>query len=240
MGGELNPHGNYVIVRQSDAHAWAEVWLKDSGWVRVDPTNAIAPERISSGVGAYLQSRDANSPAQGERSPGMVGLRDLLRDARLAWENLNYQWDLRVLNFDEETQRSFFALVGLGNLRWPAIFTWMGLTVALALSVIALWLRRPDRRRGDEVQRAYRRFCRSLARAGLRKGSAEGPLDIGRRAAAEFPEAADAIQELTRRYVEQRYGHSPGSSREFVNAVRRLPRLRRRADRARTTESSSV
>src|SRR5690606_25782031 len=54
QGGTLNPVGGYVIVRQRDAHAWAEVWLGEKGWVRVDPTAAVAPNRILGGIETAL------------------------------------------------------------------------------------------------------------------------------------------------------------------------------------------
>src|SRR5690606_8640312 len=122
----FNTMGRYVIVRQSDAHAWCEVWLKDSGWRRVDPTDMIAPERISAGLASYLESRATQSdPDAAQRSLTAAGWRELQRefqrDLRLIWDGLNYQWDLRVLNFDEETQRSFLYSLGLGTVAWPEI-----------------------------------------------------------------------------------------------------------------------
>ncbi|RTK99023.1 MAG: transglutaminase domain-containing protein, partial [Neisseriaceae bacterium] len=59
MGGELNPVGGYLIVRQSDAHAWAEVWLGNAGWQRVDPTAAVAPARVQQDLASALPISDS-------------------------------------------------------------------------------------------------------------------------------------------------------------------------------------
>src|ERR1039457_5975328 len=58
QGGDINPVDGYMIVRQSDAHAWAEVWLKGRGWVRFDPTAAASPVRVESGIAAAVPATD--------------------------------------------------------------------------------------------------------------------------------------------------------------------------------------
>ena len=224
QGGEFNTHGKYVVVRQSDAHAWAEVWIQGDGWLRVDPTNVIAPERISSGSDSFFQGRVDSLSGIAQRSTSVLGLRDLLREMRLIWDNLNYQWDLRVLNFDEETQRSVFAIFRLQNSEWPALLTWITLGIAFSLSMVALWLRRP-RIVPRGVEFTYTRFCRLLSRAGLPRHPWEGPGDLGRRAAAEFPEAGAAIHRITDAYTVIRYGREPGSEADLKSAIRALPKL---------------
>jgi len=228
-GGEFNALGRYVIVRQSDAHAWCEVWIKDSGWQRIDPTDMIAPERISSGLASYLESRaaqaDPNAPQRSITAAGWLELqREMQRDARLLWDSINYQWDLRVLNFDEETQRSFLFSLGLGNVSWPEIVIWVGVVIALLLAVLALWMRR-SRRGGDEVGHAYARFCQALERGGLRREQWEGPQHFGERAATRFAAQAEVIRQITSLYIQLRYGLTAPAPDSLVRAVRQLPRL---------------
>jgi transglutaminase-like putative cysteine protease len=229
-GGEFNALGKYVIVRQSDAHAWCEVWFKDGGWQRVDPTDMIAPERISAGLASYLATRAAqDNPNAPERSLTATGWnelqREIQRDFRLLWDSINYQWDLRVLNFDEETQRNFLFSLGLGTASWPEILIWVIVAIVLLLAVLAMGLRFVGRAGGDKVGRAYARFCNALDRAGLRREPWEGPQHFGERAATRFTSQAEVIQQVTTLYIQLRYGTPAGEPGALVQAVRRLPRF---------------
>ncbi len=225
-GGEFNALGKYVIVRQADAHAWCEVWIKDSGWLRVDPTDMIAPDRLASGLASYLETHGAETdPAASQRSTAAAGWRELQRDLRLAWDSINYQWDLRVLNFDEDNQRTFLLALGFGSIRWPEILTWVVVLIATCLGVIGLWLRRPGPESGDEVGRWYGRFCRILEGGGLKRETWEGPQHFGERAAAHFAAQAVAIREITALYIQLRYGPAAPAPRAFIRAVRSMPRL---------------
>jgi len=117
FGGEFNDVGNHFIVRQSDAHCWCEVWLAGQGWMRVDPTAVIAPERVSAGLQSLIQSRTTqNADAQSATDAQQQGWRHPWRRARLMWDNINFQWDLRVLNYDEEDQGRVLAWFRLGKL----------------------------------------------------------------------------------------------------------------------------
>ncbi len=219
-GGELNPTlGNpYFSIYQRDAHAWVEVWIKDRGWERVDPTAAIAPERISSGLASYLESRAGADLTGGGGSTAMLGWREVMRDVRLAWDSLNYQWDLRVLNFNEDEQQEFLALFGLRG-EWSEILLWQAIGVMLVLGALWLWLRRPGRAPLDEAGRSWAQFCRALAAAGLRRDPAEGPLHFGQRAAATLPEHGEAVLRVADLYARLRYSPAPPSVVELHEAV---------------------
>ena len=165
--------------------------MRDVGWKRVDPTDVIAPERINSGLESYLQSRAAAERFGGaETSTMVVGLRDLLREFRLAWDSLSYQWDLRVLNFDEENQRSFFVLIGLSHLDRPVLITGSVLGSAALLAFLGLWLFRRPRAHRDVIARYYDRFCRTLAAAACRANRLKGH--------SRFPSARRSISRSTR------------------------------------------
>lgn len=224
-GGEYNRLGNYVIVHQSDAHAWTEVWIKDTGWLRVDPTDVIAPDRISSGFSSYLESQADNALNAGGSSTAALGLREIMREFRLVWDSINYQWDLRVLNFNEDEQRTFFAQLGFSNEQWPAILTWTGVLILVALALVALWLRRGGRVPLDEAGRAWKTFGAILQKAGVQKEPWEGPLRFGQRAAEEVSEHRAAILEVATLYAEIRYSPRPPSVKKLTEAVRRLPRF---------------
>lgn len=226
-GGELNNRiGKYVIVRQSDAHAWAEVWLQGSGWVRVDPTEVIAPDRISSGLASFLQTRGGGAElADANSSDTAIGWRELMRELRLGWDSINYQWDLRVLNFDEEEQHAFLTQLGVGG-RWTELAGWSAGIVMVVFGALALWLRRPGRLPQDEAGGAWSDFCRALAAAGVAREPWEGPLHFGQRAATTFSEHRAAILNVADLYARARYAAQPPRSHELTAAVRALPDLR--------------
>ncbi len=199
QGGEFNPLGGYLIVRQSNAHAWAEVWLPHQGWTRVDPTAAIAPQRVEQGLGDTL-------PAM-ERSAGATA-RDITLPHRLAlaWDSINNGWNQWVLSYGPQLQAAFLSGFGFGRA------SWLGMAIALAVSLAAvalaafLWIAWRDRPPRDPVRLAYQRLCDKLARRGFERAPSEGPLDFAQRVAAARPDWGPRVQRITQLYVALRYG----------------------------------
>lgn len=194
QGGEYNPLGKHYVVRQSDAHAWAEVWLADRGWVRVDPTSAVAPSRVEQGVDAALGGEELQA-LRDLRAPGW------LRDLRWSFDGLTYKWQRWVLEYDRGQQTRLLEHVGLGD-RLPQVLA-IGLAALGLAALIPMWLRR---RRLDPVQALYERYCGLLARHGIARGTSEGPQDFAARAEAALPSAAPAVRAFTDHYVRWRYG----------------------------------
>lgn len=222
-GGEFNPNGNYVIVRQSHAHAWCEVWLRNIGWQRIDPTNTIAPERITGGLETFLEGQTAGQ--QGGEAGRVRGdqWRRFLRETRLVWDNLSYQWDLRVLNFDEEAQRPILAMLGLEGARFMDLVVIAVVACGVVLGAMALLLRGfAARGEASPEMRWYRRFCQKLARAGVPREPWEGPIAYTQRAATAAPLHAEAILQAGLLFAAARYGRSGAGAGEFAAAVKRL------------------
>lgn len=202
QGGERNPLGDYWIVRQRDAHAWAEVWLENQGWTRVDPTAAVAPDRVERGLDAAL-------PA-GERPAGLMTLNaNWLMPLRQSWDLINNQWNQWVLGYNQDRQRQFLARLN------PFLATWQGMAWGLAVAggvlllvLAVLAIPRMAGKSSDPASRLYARFCRRLQRAGIVRGEAEGAADFARRAAALRPDLADSIQQISQLYLGLRYGDS--------------------------------
>jgi len=219
LGGEFNDIGNYYIVRQSDAHAWAEVWLKDRGWVRVDPTGAIAPARIQRGLSAAV-TNNAALPFMARNPP------QWLRSLNLNWDALANQWNQWVLGYDTERQFAFMTRLGMESVTWQKMAMNMAAGLGLSVTLFALLMLRHlyVRNRTDKVQMAWLRFCKKLAKAGLPRAAHEGALDYATRIAAARPVLAGPIQDLAERYSSLRYGRiqDEQARREFLQRISAL------------------
>jgi transglutaminase-like putative cysteine protease len=213
MGGELNPAGRYLIVRQSDAHAWAEIWLPERGWVRVDPTGAIAPERIELGFDAArrleLQGVSFGSlPAEAlSRMIELGWFEHAMRQARWYWDYTNIAWYRWVVDYGKERQERFLSSLGLDDISWGRLINLIGVIVLLVTLVYALILWRP-KKSADPVLVLYLRFCRKLARAGIKRAPHEGALAYAERATRIRPNLKSAIDEITNCYNWARYGRT--------------------------------
>jgi len=206
QGGAYNSLGNYYIVRQSDAHAWAEVWLRERGWVRVDPTAAIAPARVQSGLAAaILDSGQAGGGGAAlsfmarTQSPWLINL-------RLQLDLLTYRWDQWVLGYNPERQFAFLTRMGMKDITWQNMaYTMLG-GIALLVGLFALlMLRRLLPRNADKVQAAWLKLCKKLAKSGLPRAAHEGPQDYVQRISLIRPRLSAELNELCRRYIALRY-----------------------------------
>lgn len=204
QGGEWNASGNYLLVRQRDAHAWAEVWLAArGGWVRVDPTAAVAPERIERGVGEAV-------PALGG---GLIDA-PALRGMWLQLDTLQNAWNQWVLGFDQGRQQRLLSNFGLPDPSLPRLTLWLalGLTGVMLGIGLAWWLagrwRRSARPR-DAAERALRALERHYARRGFLRPAHEPPLAWLARLARADVKAAPELQAFARLYEEARYAERP-------------------------------
>jgi transglutaminase-like putative cysteine protease len=199
QGGDTNPVDGYMVVRQADAHAWAEVWLAGNGWTRVDPTAAAVPVRVELGITA--------AAPQGASLLMRTNL-NWLKSLRNNWEALTNQWNQWVLGFNPDRQREMLSWLGVRQPSWETMTVMLFWSVGGVLLLTALALLHGARRE-DPVQRAWLRFCDKLARKGLARASAEGPLDYAGRVAGKLPARETAVRAIATLYVEQRYGPGP-------------------------------
>jgi transglutaminase-like putative cysteine protease len=211
QGGTRNPVDGYYIVRQEDAHAWAEVWLANRGWVRVDPTAAVDPARVDQGLAAALP---------GEQIPGyFFNAHPWVAQLRDTWDAINNGWNQWVLAYGPELQSRFFTHIGLtyGNWLQLAVVLLAAMCAVLLLVWLALWWRHlaPPL---SAVQRSYVRFCRKLAAQGLARAGSEGPLDYAQRVSRARPDLADRVRAITSQYVSLRYAGT-GDARFFARLV---------------------
>ena len=215
LGGELNPLGNYMIVRQSDAHAWTEVWFPDAGWIRVDPTAAVSPLRVESGIAAALPRTDPLPLLARGDYPW-------LRQLRLTWDSAANSWNQWVLGYNPERQRSLMTRIGIDRSTWESLALLLVIATLTVTVILFLLMARRSRAAMDPVKRAYLLFCRKLAGAGLPRAPSEGPAAYAARLAAARPDLQTAVGAITRLYIVLRYGVAPGPAawREFEQRVR--------------------
>ncbi|WP_339524241.1 transglutaminase TgpA family protein [Pseudomonas sp. EA_35y_Pfl2_R111] len=222
QGGEYNPAGNYVQVRQFDAHAWVEYWQEGQGWVSVDPTFQVAPERIEMGLEEALadeQSFLEDSLFSPLRYRNLIWLNEM----RLAWDNINYGWQRWVLGYQSQQQLAFLQR-WLGRVDAQSLVIGLVGGGALLLGLLSLWLFKPWQRERDVQQRLFRRFEGLLARHGVPRKPGEGPRDYAARAARQMPAQAGAIANFAATFEVQRYaGQEPSVAqlRQHLKALKR-------------------
>jgi len=219
QGGEVNPVSRQLVVKQSEAHAWTEVWLADLGWLRVDPTFAVSPLRINRGMSAAL---------------GPVGVFDnlieadklgLLRGLAHTWDAVNSEWNRWVVGFNQDRQRGMFEGIGIPNVDWQTIAIWLiGGVFVTGGGVGMFLLARTYRNRKSPLDAAFERFCAQMARQGVARDVTEGPVDFLKRIERETPQAYPEAKDVIDAYIEARYAPSAdpvAARRSFIRLAKR-------------------
>lgn len=220
QGGERNPVDGYWTVRNSDAHAWAEVWLEGRGWVRMDPTTAVAPartsefQRLAAPRGAFGQAMDSVI------APGLV------QQLRAAWEAMNGRWNQWVLNYTQSRQADLLRQLGLSGLDtppWQTLARWLAGLAAAAALAIGFWMWRERRKPADGWQRLRRQAHAQLQRAGLAVPDHAPPRAMAALASAHWGGDAHAIAAWLLRLEQQRYAPpgAGGTPAQYLSALRR-------------------
>jgi hypothetical protein len=221
QGGEMNPAGGYMIVRQSDAHAWTEALLGGQ-WVRFDPTAAVAPSRVEHGFASALSANEP-IPLLARLDGGWI------KDLDLVWDAVNHGWRTNVVDFNYQRQRALWRDLNL-NLFAP----WQVVVLVMALggiwsAMVLLWMS-SRRRRKERALALWEDVCRRLARAGLPRQPHEGPLAFSQRAASRWPQFAIVFAAIGEAYAKLRYGALAPDSRDraaliatLEHALRALP-----------------
>jgi transglutaminase-like putative cysteine protease/Flp pilus assembly protein protease CpaA len=215
QGGERHPD-NYLLVRQYDAHVWAEVWIAGKGWIRVDPTAAVAPERIEANLEEALGDNEgflADSPLS------LIRFRHInwLNNFRLKLDSLNYSWARWVLGYDS-IQKELLK-------NWLGAYNPMRIALALLiaggglLGLLALWqLRQRFSSKHDELDRVFLHLCQTLEKAGIPRETGEGPRAYAQRVAEQRPELARQVKAINSVYEHMRYG---SESQERLKVLRK-------------------
>ncbi|MFZ6758220.1 transglutaminase TgpA family protein [Undibacterium sp. Ji50W] len=217
QGGAMNTVDDYFEIRQSDAHAWAEVWLEGQGWVRVDPTAAVAPERV-------MQSLNYAVPRRG--LAGLVNLGptgiSLLNVARMQWDAINNSWNQWVLNYNQGSQRNLLNSLGFLDVDWAQITLLFFIVASLVIGLMALPLMR-NQQRTSALDKVYFSFCRKMARKTAAREMHEGPQAYLQRLRTVLPATeVTSVERFLLLYAATRYGKI---SEPETLVVRRLKTL---------------
>ncbi|NCT66383.1 MAG: DUF3488 domain-containing transglutaminase family protein [Rhodanobacteraceae bacterium] len=219
QGGWWNEGSRYLLLRQSDAHAWAEVWHEGRGWRRVDPTAAVSPARVELGAAA------ANGAAGWTQADWLRALRNRLDVA-------NRLWTESIIRFDALRQRGLLTPFGVTEANAGDLLLALSGVLGSVLLLATLWaLRGAPAPGGDALDRAWMRLRARLARAGIETRPSEGPLDLLQRVRAFDAGLGAALAPLVDDYVVLRYGGDAAAAERiaaFAHALRTLPLPRRR------------
>jgi transglutaminase-like putative cysteine protease len=221
QGGEWNSIRQYFLVRQSAAHAWAEVWMDGRGWTRVDPTAVVAPERLRRGIADMMPSSLSETSRFLREVPWLANM-------RLQWDAVNDWWTERVVRFDFNSQSELLKWFGFDSPTWETLgWLFAGALVAW-LAVVAWQIGRSFRSTPmDRLARAYVKLCGKLTRAGAPREPHEGPMAYAATVASRRPDLAASVRALLDRYAELRYGRqaTPDASPAIADFERAVSRL---------------
>ena len=216
LGGERNPYGNYLIVKQYHAHAWVEVFLDNQGWVRVDPTAIVAPERVSLGL---VESLLPENLPEFLVQTGVGRMRAYFRKMAYMWDAVNLRWNAWFMEYSRLEQLRL--LTGaISNLTWSGVIWMVGLGGLPAVLAVMAWIQfkgAKKARHKDTVKEAYDLFCTKLEGVGIRRKPNQGPLDFAGMAGLKRSDLREQIKEISQQYIALRYmGRQANVSRQSL------------------------
>lgn len=213
QGGNWITEGGFLEVRYSDAHAWSEVWLEGQGWQRVDPTFAVAPERIQFGMDALFALWESNQIGSGVSALKLAdmlrpkGINQTLQKLANAYKSYGHRWDKWVVNFNYQRQMEILKKLNLdgGN----TILKLLGLLLTSSLLLIGflLLILSPKRIKRPLADQYYHIFLQKLARHKISLKTSEGPFSFSQRASQLLPKNKADIDRITQYYVASKYNY---------------------------------
>jgi transglutaminase-like putative cysteine protease len=208
QGGWYNSMGEYLLVRQSDAHAWSEVWFPGSGWKRVDPTSAVSPQRVSQGSLGALSS------------PRYLLDYNWLRSMKNGVDVVQQRWNDWVIKFGASQQSRMFSPLGLDRATPVVLVAIMFLAIGLfSLILLPFILRVKGPGRKDPLQAVWQKFLRRLKSAGFEPLPSNGALELAQDASLHLPGDSRAIHHIAELYNRYRYSGAPPPLDDLKSAV---------------------
>lgn len=216
-GGEWNRIRQYLLVRQSDAHAWAEVWIDGRGWTRFDPTAAAAPQRLMNGLASLV-------PQAGSATDRFIREIPWLSDMRQRWDALNDWWNERVVKFDLQTQLDLLRWLGFESPDWRMLGYLLAAGLVVWMILVAWQIGRGLHAAPvDKLAKAYQKLCAKLAHAGIPREPHVGPLAYATSIGALRPDIAADAGALLSKYTQLRFGNEVAEA-DRTDAIRSFER----------------
>jgi transglutaminase-like putative cysteine protease len=212
QGGEINPVDDYLVIRQRDAHAWTEVWIKGQGWIRVDPTAAVAKQRIDQGMNTIMPL-NMRSPLLLSNSRQLAEFWQTLRNN---WNALDNSWNQWILAYGPELQKEFLSKLGMPNPDWQQMVIWLTISISNVLLFISLLIFYQRKQLDPEVY-LYQKFCNKVA---VNRKASEGPIDFADRVKQRYPNHSVEIEHINQLYINLHFGNKSASIDDFKQAIK--------------------
>lgn len=219
MGGEVHQSDNYVVVRQYDAHAWAEVWLEDVGWSRIDPTAAVAPNRIDLGFRDAFMNDDNFATTTGL---AVFRYMPLLNSLRLQLDHFNYLWVRWILGYEGDQQQELLKKLGLLSPWRIALWGASGVLLVFVSLCFYLYWREWWSTHEPPATRRYRQLCHAYASLGVERLAAETPIQYAEKVIAIGLPGADVFLDLSQQYYRWLYLETEEDNSVFFAAALKL------------------
>lgn len=225
QGGQLGRDGKSWEVRQMDAHAWTEIWLQGRGWVRIDPTGFIAPERVNDGMDNLTQNVGAKMFGDGVAGQVKYQQFQLLQQARRLFDQAGYYWQKEVVGYDQDSQKnSLLKWFNISSVYQQIIV--MALSFSLVLAVIVLWLWWQRRNVWDKADLAMVVLSKRLGKQdkNLARHDSEGVLAWLERIEPKVANV-ESLHQLKSAYRQQRYAEDGEQASRQLMALAKKVRL---------------
>ncbi|MCK4833407.1 MAG: transglutaminase domain-containing protein, partial [Gammaproteobacteria bacterium] len=207
QGGKMNPLDDYMIVRQSDAHAWSEVWLDDH-WQRIDPTSAVSPDRVEQGI--------SHAGLEAGRLPLMlVSDNELFKNIAYLYDSFQNNWNQWVIGFNQKKQDELLKSLGFESVTSSDLIMLLVLSLTVTGAIISWLLFTHNASDKDRIQHYYNIFCLKLERRGIRRHFNEGPRAFETRIYDELTVPVKTRNDLAfifKAYRSLHYGNQTNSS----------------------------
>jgi len=217
QGGKMNPLDDYMIVRQSDAHAWAEVWINNH-WTRIDPTAAVSPDRIEQGV--------QNAGLEKNRLPLLlVSTNNLIKNAAFLYDSFQNSWNQWVIGFDQKKQNDLLKSLGLDSTTPSNLILLLVICLTTTGLIISWFILRQNFVGRDRIQHFYNLFCQKLKHYGIQRKLNEGPVNFENRIYSELTLSSNTKSDILfifKAYRSLHYGnqHNNNLSAQYIKKIK--------------------
>jgi hypothetical protein len=219
------------MVYQYNAHAWNEVWLEGEGWVRFDPTGAVSPDRVRLGVEAALRDDPAFLQESLFSSSRLGGI-NWINSVRLRMDALEYEWNRKVVNYDEDVQIELFERIFGQVTEQKILFLLFGLASAVIFGVAYSVIRFEPRSKRGSVVSLYIKMSRDLEKIDLGRIKGEGPITYRDRVIAARPDLRGIMMQVTSLYIEISYQYRQVKEPDILSQAKRIKPYERKLKKA--------